>query len=296
MNALIKALGTTRPPFLILTPACILLGISTAMLSGHSINTLNTILIVLGGLLAHISVNMFNEYYDAKSGLDEITERTPFSGGSGTLQAHPELSPLVFTLALLSLFFTSLIGLYFLYISGTALLPLGILGIIIVFSYTTWITRHPLLCLFAPGLAFGPVMVMGTHFVLAQEYSVTAFIASLVPFFLVNNLLLLNQFPDVEADRSVGRKHIPMILGTKKSSLIYSAMLIFAYTSLLIGVILNYLPSTSLLGLVTLALAIPAMLNAYRHAEDIKKLLPTMSLNVAITIMTPTLIAIGIFI
>ena len=42
------------------------------------------------------------------------------------------------------------------------LLPIGLLGLVLVVSYTPWITRHPLLCLVAPGLGFGPVMVLGT--------------------------------------------------------------------------------------------------------------------------------------
>ena len=75
---------------------------------------------------------------------------------------------------------------------------LGLAGLLLVFGYTIWFTRDPYLCLIAPGLGFGPFMVMGTHFVLTGNYAWTAFIASLIPFFLVSNLLLLNQFPDVD--------------------------------------------------------------------------------------------------
>ncbi|MDQ4422556.1 MAG: hypothetical protein QF808_01485, partial [Thalassolituus sp.] len=72
-------LKTTRPPFLILTPVCLLMGFAA---SGYSpqLNP-DLIWVVLGALLAHISVNMLNEYQDFKSGLDLVTDRTPFSGG-----------------------------------------------------------------------------------------------------------------------------------------------------------------------------------------------------------------------
>ena len=41
---------------------------------------------MLGVVFAHISVNLFNEYSDWRTGIDERTERTSFSGGSGNLQ------------------------------------------------------------------------------------------------------------------------------------------------------------------------------------------------------------------
>jgi 1,4-dihydroxy-2-naphthoate octaprenyltransferase len=139
-------------------------------------------------------------------------------------------------------------------------------------------------------------MVMGTHFVLTGEYSWTAFIASLVPFFLVNDLLLLNQFPDVEADQSVGRRHFPIVIGRRASSLIYSAFLALTYLSIVLGVSLGHLPHTSLIGLMALVIAIPASVGAYRHAEDTNKLVPYMGLNVVINIVTPVLVAVGLFV
>ena len=117
-------------------------------------------------------------------------------------------------------------------------------------------------------------MVMGTDFVLTGHYSWTAFIASLVPFFMVNNLLLLNQFPDVEADRSIGRRHFPIVIGRQSSSLIYGAFLLLAYLSIVLGIMLNLLPCTSLIGLITLIIALPVFSGIYRNAEDVKKLLP----------------------
>jgi 1,4-dihydroxy-2-naphthoate octaprenyltransferase len=68
-------------------------------------------------------------------------------------------------------------------------------------------------CWLAPGLGFGPLMVMGTEVALAGQYTLEGFVASLVPFFLVNNLLLLNQYPDIEADKAVGRRHFLVVYG-----------------------------------------------------------------------------------
>jgi len=150
--------------------------------------------------------------------------------------------------------------------------------------------------LVAPGLGFGPLMVMGTHFVLTGEYSWTAFIASLVPFFLVNDLLLLNQFPDADADQSVGRRHFPIIIGRPASSLIYGAFLALAFLSIVLGVTLGQLPRAGLIGLLALAIAIPASVGAYRYAEETSKLMPYMGLNVVINIVTPVLVAVGLLV
>ncbi|MCD6569902.1 MAG: prenyltransferase [Deltaproteobacteria bacterium] len=285
-----------RPPFLILTPACVLLGVGTAAWRVGNINITYLVLVFIGAISAHTSVNALNEYYDFKSGLDFKTRKTPFSGGSGTLPANPESSTSALIIGLLTLAITGLIGLYFLYIRGLWLLPPGVLGLIIIFTYTNWITRSPFLCLIAPGLGFGPLMVMGTDFVLAGGYSWAAFFASMVPFFLVSDLLLLNQFPDVDADQSVGRRHLPIVKGRSFSSKVYGIFLVCAYISIIIGFAFGYLPKASLLGLASIVIALPALVGVIRYAEDIKKLVLYMGLNVIINIITPVLVAIGLFV
>jgi 1,4-dihydroxy-2-naphthoate octaprenyltransferase len=296
MNELKYLLGPMRLPFVILTPACVLLGLGTAVWTSGRVNVLHVILALIGAICAHISVNAFNEYFDFRSGLDSRTERTPFSGGSGTLPAQPGLARQALGTALVAFAITGLIGITFLWIRGLSLLPLGILGLLTIAAYTAWLARSPLLCLIAPGIGFGLLMVMGTDFVLSGQYSWTAFIASLVPFFLVSDLLLLNQFPDVEADRSVGRRHFPITIGRKASSLIYGAFLLAAYLAIALGVYLGYLPTMGLLGLITIVIAAPTSFGAYRYAEDTHKLIPYMGLNVIINILTPLLVAIGLLV
>jgi 1,4-dihydroxy-2-naphthoate octaprenyltransferase len=290
-------LGPMRVPFLVLPLACALLGAATAAwTSAGRVNPQYFALALVGAVCAHISVNALNEYFDFRSGLDARTQRTPFSGGSGTLPAKPELARSALTIGLVTLAITGAIGLYFLYVWGLLLLPLGLLGLLTIVIYTLWLTRNPVLCLLAPGLGFGLLMVMGTDFVLTGQYSWTAFVASLVPFFLVSNLLLLNQFPDVEADRSIGRKHFPIVIGRRASSLIYGALLLFTYLAIILGVYLGLLPKAGLLGLLTVVLAVPAFVGAYRYADDVGKLVPYMGLNVLINLVTPVLVAVGLFV
>lgn len=296
MSDLKGLLGPMRVPFLVLPPACVALGLGTAVWTSGGVSALHVVLVLIGALASHVSVNSFNEYFDFKSGLDFKTQRTPFSGGSGTLPANPKLAGQALATAVVSLLIVCAVGVYFLRERGIGILPIGLAGILIVILYTPWIARKALLCLVAPGLGFGTLWVIGTHYALTGEYSWTAFVASLVPFFLVSNLLLLNQFPDVEADRSVGRKNFPVVIGRRPSSLIYGAFTLLAFLSVVVGVGFGVLPRASLLGLAALAAAVPSVLGAYRFADDMQRLAPAMGLNVIVNIAMPVLVAIGLLI
>ncbi len=289
-------LDPMRLPFLILTPACVVLGLATAIWTSGQVNWFHFVLVLIGALSAHISVNTFNEYFDFKSGLDADTKRTPFSGGSGRLPETPEIARPALIMAWIFFGITALIGLYFVFTIGSGLIPLGLLGLLIIYFYTEWITRFPLMCLIAPGLGFGTLMVMGTDFVLTGQYSWTALIASLVPFFLVNNLLLLNQFPDAEADQTVGRKHYPIQIGKEKSSWIYIVFLLLPYAVIVFGVITGYFPLSSLIGFLSLPLVILNSRGVLHHADNTEELIPFLGQNVIINLVTPVLVAIGLFI
>jgi 1,4-dihydroxy-2-naphthoate octaprenyltransferase len=273
-----------------------MIGLGTAYWTTGSVNWLYFCLAVIGGLTAHISVNVFNEYLDFRTRLDEHTQRTPFSGGSGSLQARPELAPAALSVAIVAFLITAAIGLFFVRVWGWGIVPLGVVGLFLLYGYTAWMVYEPVLCLIAPGLGFGPLMVMGTHFALTGQYSWTAAVASLVPFFLVSNVLLLNQFPDLEADRSVGRRHFPILIGRIRSARIYVAFLLAAYASIALGVVLGFLPPFSLLALLTLFLAVQVFANVTKNAENIPALLPTLAQNVLISLATPVLFSIGLLI
>ncbi len=113
MNSPKQLLGPMRVAFLVLPPVCVLLGLGTAAWTNVPINAVHLVLIFIGALAAHISVNALNEYFDFKSGLDLRTMRTPFSGGSGTLPANPAMARPALNTGLIALAVTGLIGLYF---------------------------------------------------------------------------------------------------------------------------------------------------------------------------------------
>ena len=287
-------LQSMRVPFLVLTPVCVFLGASTVPTSETSISLL--LLVLLGALLAHISVNALNEYSDFKSGLDLATTRTPFSGGSGALPENPEMSGAVFTVGAMSLMATLTIGGFFIWKYGTGIVPIGVTGLILIVTYTDWINRYPFLCLVAPGIGFGFLMVVGTQYVLQGEYVPLSVLVAVIPFFLVNNLLLLNQYPDIVADASVGRKHFPIAYGVSLSNLAYALFALATTASIIIYVLLGYLPAISFIALFPMPLAFFALYGAIKYRENIGSYPHYMGANVGVAILAPLLLGLSIII
>jgi 1,4-dihydroxy-2-naphthoate octaprenyltransferase len=290
----LAALGVTRPNFLLLTPVCIALGVAAALFSGQEIDWMALWAIVLGGLMAHASVNALNEYVDFRSGLDFTTQRTPFSGGSGTLVTYPQLASTALHIGIISLLITLLCGLYLMARSGWGLLPLGVLGALVILFYSGPINRNPYLVLIAPGLGFGPLMVMGTEYGLTGQFSLVGGLVALAPFFQVSNLLYLNQFPDIQPDRAVGRNNFAIALPDRPRANLYTLFGAAPYVIILLAVLTGILPPLSLLALLTLALFVPIARDVRQFAGDVQPLLPAMGKNVALSLLTPLLLALGL--
>ena len=291
---LAAVIQSMRVPFLLLTPVCVFLGASTVATS--ETNTSLLLLVLLGALLAHISVNALNEYSDFKSGLDLATTRTPFSGGSGALPGNPDMSAAVLVVGAASLMATLVIGGYFVWEYGTDILPIGVAGLILIVTYTDWINRYPFLCLVAPGIGFGFLMVVGTQFVLQGEYIPLSVLVAVIPFFLVNNLLLLNQDPDIVAHASVGRNHFPIAYGVSRSNLAYALFALATTAIIIIYVLLGYLPVISLIALLPMPLAFFALYGAIKYRENIGSYPHYLGANVGVAILVPLLLGLSIII
>ncbi len=290
------AIQSSRPSFLVLTPVCVLLGISASLSKESTIFISMLPLILIGAVAAHASVNLLNEYYDFKSGLDLETKKTPFSGGSGALPDNPEMANVVLASGLLSLFITVIIGIYFTIVRDIQILPIGLLGLALILTYTQWINRSPLLCLIAPGLGFGVLMVVGTDVILGATHSKLVWLVSLVPFFLINNLLLLNQYPDIQADATVGRNTFPMAFGLKNSNIVYATFMLAAYLSILVYIVAGYIPALSVIALAPIALSTYALMGAVKYGAKIGDSPQHMAANVAAAILAPLLLAISIIV
>jgi 1,4-dihydroxy-2-naphthoate polyprenyltransferase len=294
MNNLISCIPAIRPPFLILAPICVLLGQSIALYHQFDFQLVNFILTMLGAIFSAIAVNCLNEYQDFNSGLDLITSPTPFSGGSGLLKSHTYLAANVLTIALFSSVMVLLIGVYFTLIIGSKIIPIGLLGLSIIFTYTKWLNKVPSLCLIAPGVGFGVLFVVGTYLVQTLTYSLNVWLISLIPFFLINNLLLINQFPDIQADKKSGRNHLAIKYGTKIASSVFLLFALFSVALICYLIFLHILPNISFITLLPLSLSFLAFPKIMSLGEDIAHSPISMILNVASANLTPLLLALSL--
>lgn len=281
---------TMRPPFLVLTPIVVLLGASSSATHADGW-VFDLLLIVIAALLAHISVNMLNEYQDYHSGIDLNTQRTPFSGGSGALPENPQSATAVLWGGIASLGLMGLIGLYFIQQAGWLVLAYGVIGSLIIVLYTRVINRSPVLCLIAPGAGFGLLMVSGTQLVLQQQITEPGIYSALIVFFLVNNLLLLNQFPDIEADKNAGRFHALIAWGPKKAAQWYGMFLMAAAITLIIAIIQGAFPLWSAVALLPMIPGVLAWRGACSLGENIAQEPKLLAMNVVMNLATPAFLA-----
>lgn len=287
-------IASARPPFLILSPICVALSFGTVCFQGVAPDLSNLVLVLLATLSAHISVNQLNEYFDFDSGLDFKTDRTPFSGGSGALPSEPDMARPVLYAGLAALALTVFIGLLLVLAVGSNLIPFGVMGVLLVITYTQWINRQPWLCLIAPGAGFAWVMILGSHLALGGHLDATTIAVSMVPFFLINNLLLLNQYPDIDADRSIGRRTYPVVYGLDASNRIYLLFCCGAYGLLVYMSLSRHIPTWCLLGLIPMLFSAVAWLGARKHREDLGQYPVYLACNVIACLLTPAFMAAGL--
>ncbi|MBC7224840.1 MAG: prenyltransferase, partial [Anaerolineae bacterium] len=220
------------------------------------------------------------------------TQRTPFSGGSGILPAGLLEPRKVYWLGVGMLAVDAVIALYFCVTKGWALLPVVLLGGAFAYFYTPYLS-HWMVGELAAGLGLGSLVVLGAYFVQTGYYGWSAVWASLAPGFLTANLLLLNEFPDVEADQSVGRRNLVMRLGRAGAARLFVALLACTYASIVAGVVLGLMPAGTLVALLTLPMAWRTVAGVWAHLRGEAPLEPALGGNVMTILGTDLLLTVG---
>jgi 1,4-dihydroxy-2-naphthoate polyprenyltransferase len=279
-----------RPQYLLLPVVLVILGTAMAWNEGP-VNLGHALLALVGLLLCHMSVNILNDYFDFMSGVDLKTLKTPFSGGSGMLPAGRLKPKQVLWYGLICLMLAIPIGIYFTVVQGWLLLPLLLLGVFCILLYSPFILkkRFPE---WSPGLGLGTLPVLGAYFVQTGHYTWPAVIAAVPSGLLVLNLLLLNEFPDAEADKTAARRTLPITMGAQKAALVYSSLTILTYVWIIGAVIILKMPIYALLGLLTLPFAFKAIRGSFA-SSDLNKILPAMASNVIVVLVTQLFAGIG---
>ena len=280
-----------RPQYLLLSVILAFLGTCIAWYEKGVINLGYALLAGFGLVLTHISVNTLNDYFDYKSGVDLKTEITPFSGGSGILKAGLLKPAQVLGMGIVTLLLAAPIGIYFIMVQGWLLLPLLIVAALCVVLYTPVILKRPW-PEWSAGLGLGMLPVLGSYFAQTGTYSWPAFFGSVPSFILVHNLLLLNEFPDVEADKVAGRKTLPITMGKEKTAKFYSLMTILVYVWIGGSVALRVAPTWALIAFLTLPFAVMAIRGSFEY-EQREKIIAAMKNNVLVVLATQFLLGLG---
>jgi 1,4-dihydroxy-2-naphthoate octaprenyltransferase len=282
-----------RGPFLLLSVVLSLIGIATAHWHGFG-NIWHSLLLTVGVVLTHVSVNLFNEISDHRSKIDENTMRTPFSGGSGMLQSGRTTVGRVTWAAYLSLLMAGAIGFYFCLVSGWLILFFMACGALAVRFYTSHLAKW-LIGELASGLTLGSFVVIGVHYALTSFMTPDIIYISLVPGILTALLLFLNEFPDAEADRKGGRRHLVIFFGKKKCAVIYAAAVILLFALIAAGPFILNIPYSILIALGTLPLGVAAVFLTLKHHDRPAIMVRAQGLNVALVILTDLLLAVAYF-
>lgn len=284
-------IAESRPHYLILPVVLVFLGTASSWFYDGIISIWNSLIAMVGLVLCHMSVNILNDYCDFRSGVDLLTKKTPFNGGSGILPAGLMKPKQVLWYGIICLILAVPIGVYFVLIKGMMLLPLLALGAICIVMYTPMILKIDF-PEWSPGIGLGLLPVLGAYFVQTGFYSLNALVASIPSGLLVLNLLLLNEFPDVEADKTARKRTLPIRIGVRGAAIVYSITTALTYAWIIFCVIIGKMPVWSLLSLLTVPLAIKAVMGAF-NGDDFSKIVPAMGNNVLVVLGTQFLLAVG---
>ena len=280
-----------RFQFLPLTIIMVSLGTAIAAYEGY-FHLGHFLLAMIGSILVHMTVNVINDYHDYVDGIDLNTQRTPFSGGSGVLPLNLLKPKQAFWFATICLLIAMVIGFYFVMKRGWLLFPLLLLAGFSAYFYNVYLSKWQIGEIFA-GLCFGPLLVLGSYYVQTGRYSWETLVASLAPGILTSNLLVLNEFPDREADRKGGRRHWVITLGKKDASYLFVALLTASYLCIIVGVLSKMMPVLTLIGLGTVGFGWKAAKGALKYYDNTEKLVPVLGMNVITILGTQALLTIG---
>lgn len=287
-----KYILETRPQFLTLAVVLVIHGAALAAWHG-SFHLGHTLLAAAGLVLLQASTNVLNDWHDfTRSGIDRQTVQTPFSGGSGMLP-RGALSPnAALALGIGTLAAGTAIGLYLASVTGLPLLVIGTVGALSVVLYTPVLTRIGLGEVFA-GFALGTLPVVGTYYLLTGRFDIAAWVSGIPAGLLTYNLLLLNEFPDTEADTAGGRHHMVVLLGKRRARWLYAAVEIGAYVAIVAGVAFGVLTPWALVGLGAAVFAAKAITTALKEYDSFEGLVPAQGANVMAVLATNVLLAVG---
>ena len=271
-------LRAIRVKFLLASVIAVSLGLSLAWHSGHPIDILHALLTFAGVISLHASVDLLNDYWDFKRGIDTKTKRTKMSGGTGVLPEGLLTPKSVYIVGIAFLILGAIIGIYFVIIFGITIgLILGF-AILSVIFYSTKIVNWGLAEVFVT--IKGTLIIIGTYYIQSQSIDDFTILAGIVVGVLSSLVLFVTSIPDHDVDKEKGRRTLIIIFGKANAVKTFLIFPILAYGIIIYGVVSGLFPIYSLIVL----LAKPFLILAILHLKDLEK-----SENILLSSMTNTL-------
>jgi len=288
-------IDAVRLPFLTATLVPVLIGTVIAWLDGGFSFSL-FLWTLLGASLFHIGTNVFNDYFDHKSGVDTVNfTPTPFAGGSRVIQRGLLSLKNTRNLGLAAYGLGTLVGLYLTYQRGPVILGLGVIGFLLGYLYTAPPVRlaHRGMGEAATALGFGPLIVLGAYFVQTGQFSMAALMASLPVALLIAAVLYINEFPDRPWDTRAGKLTLVARLPLKTGIAGYWLIMGLTYFSIVAGVVVGLLPWPTLIALITMPLAWKAGQRLQKNHSQPYRLIPANAFTVMAHLFTGLLLFAG---
>lgn len=204
-----------RPKTLTGAAVPVMIGVATAFADG-TFQMIPAMLCFLFAFLMQIDANFVNDYYDFKKGLDDEHRLGPKRACAEGWISLPAMRNGIIVTTLLS----CMAGLPLVFYGGNWLVMIGVACVLFTFLYTTTLARvgaGDLLVL----LFFGIVPVCMTYYLQTNGITWQVFLLSLASGLVVDGLLVVNNYRDVENDKRGGKVTLVVLLGKKIAENLY---------------------------------------------------------------------------
>lgn len=249
-------------------------------------------IMTMGGVISlHASVDLLNDYWDFKRGIDTQTQRTKMSGGTGVLPEGLLQPNQVYRAGIAFLIIGALIGSYFVIIDGIVIGVILTFAVVSIYFYSTKIVDSGLAEIFVA--IKGTMIVLGTYFIQILEINLTTIMGGIFIGALSSLVLFITSFPDFEADKAKGRKTLVISVGKQKATIVFWIFPIVVYSILISGIFYEIFPIYCSISLAMFPLIIKAGLLLKQNFDDINKLIPAMSYTITFSRITGALFVIG---
>jgi 1,4-dihydroxy-2-naphthoate polyprenyltransferase len=284
-------LRAIRIRFLLASVIAVSNGLAIAYWKNATIDPLYAILTYLGVIFLHASVDLLNDYWDHKRGIDTATTRTKFSGGTGVLPENLLTPRAIYLAGIIFLILGTSIGIYFVAIRGITIAVILGFAVVAIYFYSTSIVNAGLGELFVA--IKGTMIVLGTFYVQYAVIEPAALYVGSIVGTLSATVLFVNSFPDYQADRSKGRRTLVIILGKKMATAVFPIFIIVTYAMIAAGIFLGFTKIYSLISFASIPFGVKSILLLRKDPESIEKIVPVMATAVTYSRITGLLLALS---